>query len=413
MVELRGVLVDGDVTIEPFGDPARDMRVLDLTLGESIGQAMRWAGAEPTGDLVRPGHRVSTRTLAVEDTLYVGRLLLRDFLRAAGSEARGVLTVADGPFSRGLGPLQELAVEDGRVLLPVYLLAPGDEVPAYPEVDLPRIPVDIHETTFDVPVPAHYFGEDKLTIPVTGRPFVRILDWSHVLAANRVALAEPGRRRGRVANVLRILWAIVRAGLPTVPRVLRKLSKIHPTASVHPSAVIEASYIGPKARVGPNALVRFSHVAEGSWLMPGSQFTFSVAGRRSLITSNSVVNFCVLYPEATAAHPLMQLCLLGERCITTGGGYIIDMRFGEGNVKVLHRGEMMDSGTKFLGACLGHDVVMGTGIWMAHGRAIPNGYHLVKDPSEMLLRVPQGLPTGQPLAVRGTTLEPVSDGRTS
>jgi len=67
----------------------------------------------------------------------------------------------------------------------------------------------------------------------------------------------------------------------------------------------------------------------------------------------------------------------------------------------------VSTGKRFLGSCIGHHAVIGAGVWLDSGLEIPNGYHLVRDPDQMVRRVPKGLPTGKPLIVRDGTIIPI------
>jgi hypothetical protein len=68
---------------------------------------------------------------------------------------------------------------------------------------------------------------------------------------------------------------------------------------------------------------------------------------------------------------------------------------------------MVSTGQRFLGSAFGHGVRVGTGTWMSHGRMIPNGYFVVRDPSDVIQKIPGDLPTGEPLSNHSGRLAPV------
>ena len=76
-------------------------------------------------------------------------------------------------------------------------------------------------------------------------------------------------------------------------------------------------------------------------------------------------------------------------------------------------GALHDTGTNFLGSAFGHGARIGTGHWLASGRMVPNGAFLIRDPEDVIQRIPQGLPTDRPLYLQGGRLVPVGEPRGS
>jgi hypothetical protein len=133
----------------------------------------------------------------------------------------------------------------------------------------------------------------------------------------------------------------------------------------------------------------------------------SVLGERSLVSAGSTVNLCLGHDQASFSQILMQLSVLGRRSITTGGGFLMDMRF-DGEVRVLHQGRPQGIGSRFLGSAIGHDAVLGTGFWIAPGRSIPNGAVVVRDPAQVVRRVPERVEPGTVLVPRDGALVPLA-----
>jgi hypothetical protein len=75
------------------------------------------------------------------------------------------------------------------------------------------------------------------------------------------------------------------------------------------------------------------------------------------------------------------------------------------DVKVLHDGRLVDSGKKFLGACLGHGAIVGTGLWLQSGLTVPNEYTLVRDRADLVARIPEGK-GGEVLSLQAGELKP-------
>ena len=369
------------------------------TLADFQRAALDACGLDPTPGSEGPA-------LFLNDDLLVGRRLLADFLAAARDvpSGRAVLALEPGVFTEEFAPLQDLErTEGGAPIYPCWYLREGGEPPSSAEGFEPIV-LPTRERVMRIPVPSHWFGKEELLIPMTARPALRVRHWMHILFANRVAASERWLRAPAWLRGARILWALCRAMIPTPSRVLRALSAIGRGCSVHPTAVVEGSTLERGVRVGAHAVVRFSHVGAGAFIMDGANVSFSTLGRRSTVATNCSVSFSVLHEEASASQSLLQLSVLGRKAITTGMGYITDMKMGGGDVRVRDGEDIVSSGQRFLGAAIGHEAVLGSGVWIAHGREVPNGYVVVRSPGAMLSRIPTDLPAGEPLAVEDGTL---------
>jgi hypothetical protein len=67
--------------------------------------------------------------------------------------------------------------------------------------------------------------------------------------------------------------------------------------------------------------------------MAGAMVEACTIGERAVISQQTVVRFCVLYPEAIASQYLMQQCVLGRGAVTTGGAFSMDLNF-DGPIRV-------------------------------------------------------------------------------
>lgn len=401
----RVVLRPSGTVISPFGYPAAEAPLQGGTLAQFQREALAACGLPPPAD-AGPGP-----TLYMGDDLLIGRRLLAEFVERARDvgSGRAVLELEPAVFTREYAPLQDTpAGPGGGPLMPLWWSSEGGPAPETP--DDPRyepVRLSVKERVMRIPVPAHWFGKDELELPMTGRPALRVRHWMHLLFANRIAASERWLRAPAWQRGLRIGWALLRSVVPTPARVLRNLSDIGKGCQIHPTAVIEASTLGDGVRVGAHAVVRFSRVGEGSFLMDGANVAFSTLGPRCTVSTHCGVSFSLLHEEATAAQTLLQMSVLGRRAITTGLGLITDMKMGGGEVSVVDHGRLVSSGQRFLGGAVGHEAILGSGIWIAHGREIPNGYVVVRSPDAILHKIPAGLPTGKPLRVVDGGLEEI------
>ena len=409
---MRCHLLDTGTRIEPFLDPIGEAPVANRPLAEwqqrvaaACGLELVSGDAEPVGPC-----------LVMADDLFITTGLMQAFqgaLEEVASDGPCVLSVEASAQLRQSAALQDLDLQlddDGErasARFPLWYLPPGHRGPPPDPATCHPVTVRPREKLIRIPVPEHWFGKPEMVLPLTKQAVLRLQHWSHLLAANRLAWALDWLELPRWRLWLIGLGILARAVVPTRARLLRASSRIGKGCEIHPTAVIEGSILEPGVKVGPFAVVRFSRLGAGTWVQDHGKVTLSVLGDKSLVSAGSTVNFCVSYPQASASQILMQLSVLGRRCITTGGGFMMDMRF-DGEVRVLHRGEVRNTGTRFLGSAIGHDAILGTGFWLAPGRCIPNGAVVVRDPDQVVRRVPGRVEPGTVLVPRGGALVPLS-----
>ena len=154
---------------------------------------------------------------------------------------------------------------------------------------------------------------------------------------------------------------------------------------------------------------RCSFICEGANVGDGAQVYGSIIGPGAWVGRNSVVVGSLVYPGALAGQILMQVSLIGrEACAFTNSGFY-DLNFSR-TVRVAHRGRIVDSGSQFLGVCVGPEARVSAGVWVASGREIPRGAVLVKPPSEIASRIGE-LPPGEPHVVRDGVVVPLANPR--
>lgn len=257
--------------------------------------------------------------------------------------------------------------------------------------------------------------QDAIEVPVTARVVGHVCHWVHVLRLNQMIIGVSLWDHIRL-NRKRVRRKFVRAFFTTlfVDRTLDKrrilarlfgsLNVIEEGARIHPTAEVRGSFIGRNARIGAGVKIRSSMIGEGAVITEDACINHSVIGARCLVLRDTYMLGCVAYPEATLSNYKVQLSVFGRRCFLTASAALVDAKF-HGHVKVEHEGEVVDTGSPFLGVCLGHDVVLGAHVTVQAGRSIPNGYEVVTPPELVLRSVPEGLPAKTPLVVKAGTLE--------
>jgi carbonic anhydrase/acetyltransferase-like protein (isoleucine patch superfamily) len=253
--------------------------------------------------------------------------------------------------------------------------------------DVLEVVVDPEEQVVELDLAKALVGDETPKLSLPRHPVMTVHHWAHLLWANQAAGASEVRRVPRWLGVLRVLWAVLRAMSLNKWKVLAKLNTVGKGCDIHPTAVVEGCNLGDNVTIGAHARVLFSRLDDGVEVMTGAHVEASTLGARSTVAQASGMRGCVLYPDAFASFPMMQATVLGREVLTTAASYAIDLNL-ERDIRVLHDGALVSAGTRFLGAAIGHRCRIGTGLWIASGREVPNDTILVRDPDFVMARTP-------------------------
>lgn len=417
--------------IAPFGDTVGEVRLGNRSLAEQQDLVFRAIGAR-VQRVERLPEKLDTPSLVLLDDVYLSYVMLEQFVALAherGSNARLALEKLGGPSNRvALMGVEE--VDDGLSrkleLYGLWYVADGDGAASSSAAELstrldstcrPLI-VPRQEITEKLRMPkVPGSDQDAVEVPVTARVVGHVRHWVHVLRLNQMLIGVSlwdhiRQNRGRVRrHFIRAFFATLFGDRSLdrrriLARMFGGLNVIEEGARIHPTAEVRGSFIGRNARIGAGAKIRSSMIGEGAVITEDACINHSVIGERCLVLRDTYMLGCVAYPESTLSNYKVQLSVFGRRSFLTASVALVDAKF-HGNVKVQHEGKIEDTGSPFLGVCLGHDVVLGAHVTVQAGRAIPNGYEIVTPPGLVLRELPLGLPQKKPLVVENGTLRPL------
>lgn len=365
--------------VMPFDDPPGDVLVGNRPLAAWQEEAFAEAGLTRIDEVQPP-------CLVVPDTLFTTGDVLKRFAEGAGGRD-AVLGLKASVFGAKTCHVQPGVTEiDGGWRFDAIRFVSGQGQD--PQV----VWVDPGERLLALPLPAPFRddpdadGPTEISLPRD--PVMTIHHWVHVLWANQAAGSVRAARIPWWVTAAKVLWGVLRTWSLNKWRLLGHLNTVGRGCDIHPTAILEGSTLEDGVTVGPYARVLFSHVGRGASILAGAQVEASTIGAGATVAQQTVLRLCVLYPDAFAGQTTMQACVVGRGTLTTQASYSIDLNFDR-NIRVPLDGVLHDTGTRFLGSAFGHGCRIGTGIWMAPGRAIPNGTELLRDPAAILFRVPQ------------------------
>ncbi len=127
-------------------------------------------------------------------------------------------------------------------------------------------------------------------------------------------------------------------------------------AHVLPGALVRGpTIIGRGAEIGPNCLIRPST---------------SLGARTKVGNACEVKNSIVMDDSHVPHQNYVGDSVIGERCNLGAGTRVANLRLDEENVKVSHRGRVLDTGLRKLGVIMGDDVKVGIGASLDVGTII-------------------------------------------
>ena len=222
--------------------------------------------------------------------------------------------------------------------------------------------------------------------------------WTHLLRVNLLAMLARGEEYRlefeqspfykKIWSVLSLLW---RARGISGEKIAFGLSRMGPKCKIHRTAVVEACELGEGVEVGPFAVLRGSVIGRGTRIEPYAQVNLSYIGENARVGAWGMVNLSVLLPGAFVSRgDGFQMSLFGKDCFIAVGATILDLSFGK-TIRVNKDGARIDTGSYFLGACVGHRAKIGNGARISYGQAIPNDAFLVGSGEDLLRSWPVGV----------------------
>lgn len=186
-------------------------------------------------------------------------------------------------------------LQDGSIALPVCAERSGA--------------ADATEETLDLALPevaAAIAFPRSLTAPDTARtPLALLMPYGcdhDLLFANQIAVISHVAARVRRAPWSWLAGLLSRRGGPLLQRIPLYWNDIHPSARVHPTAVVEGAVIGPDCRVGAHCVVRHSVLGSRVHLHDGAKVEYSVVDDDSWLMHDLVLYRCLAETQVFLIH---------------------------------------------------------------------------------------------------------------
>lgn len=298
--------------------------------------------------------------------------------------------------------LDEVALGDDGPLA-VYLHDGGSADPGR-LAEAERLSLDLGERLLELPVSRAQFGADVLELPLADALVAPTAHWLQHLWANLLGLGPflwrglAGRNIVEVA--VRLSWAALRAGSIQPARVAAKLGRRGRGCRIHPAAVVEGCWLGDAVEIGAGAVVRGSVLSDGAIVEDQALVEYAVLDKGARVQRQAMCKFSVLGRGAAMAGT-MQLGVVGADAAVKFGAVLMDMTLDEG-VRVPVGDSLVLAPLGLAGVCVGEGALVGSGVRIAPGRAIPAGVTVLPAPESILRRIPED--TGGTCVVRDGAL---------
>ncbi len=408
---MKAFVVASGRRIEPFDEPVSSMPLAGRTLAEE--QASLFSRFSLERVLVSDVSEVRSDepALVTFDDVYFTRRVLKSFLATWDRRKVGQLALprSSAVFST-YGDLQDFEERQDQALFRFFGVpsATSLRLDGLVGSSMP-VPVVYRERIVPIAVPRHVVGFEQWNQPVTSSICLHISHWMHVLYANLLAIQV--RWVDQVLTrplwaLSRLLWAACPGRGPYLERLTRRANVIGRNVKIHSTAFVEGSFIGDGTTIGPQATVRGAYIGKDVKIDQRADVTYSVLGDRCFVSKHAILNSAVAFEGADLCPKGLQMSLIGRDVGLGARVNLMDTMPG-GKIKVSHDGELRELEAKVLGSCIGHGSFIGPDIYLAPGRALPNGTRITMPKERILFRIPKEIDREATYVARDGALEPL------
>jgi carbonic anhydrase/acetyltransferase-like protein (isoleucine patch superfamily) len=432
---MKRIILQDKTLIPPFGEPARDLRILNkpLWLRQRDILARYCRGALEIDSLDEIPAEFDDETLIHKDNLFFDQHLIDEFVlqaRQKGYACQIAFTKNDRAITTHALPLQEsIRLSGDLYIADLYYYPVGPHHEPHPLV----IDTDAYEMGY-YSVPRYMVHEGDLVFQIPARAFLSIENWVHLFLANvpmgvfaDASNAEKEMDKCRLKHIRhwkKENWRLFGKKLQLVANTLwerinpfeeswrnhflssKSLVKVGKNCSIDPTAIIHGpTVIGDNVYIGPGTVITNSLIGSNVNIMQGSQVMSSVVSDRSFMAFNSALFMSSMMEDCMIAqNTCVQLGVVGRNSFIGANNVFTDFDLDNQPIETYHRGKLTYVGLPVLGSAVGHNCKLGSGFVISPGRMIgPNVTIVYSDQNGLIHRNVKGhdpddidLETGEP-----------------
>lgn len=401
---MKRITIRDHTVIPPFGEPARDLRILNKPLWvlqrDLLARHCRGALELDSLEALPPSRE---ELLVYRDNLFFNQELIDTFVaaaRASGHACQIAFAPDDAAITRHALQLQDgirLDEQHGVYVADLLYFPNGsDETPQPLVIDTqPREMGYYH-------IPSYMAEKGDLVYHIPLRAFLSIENWVHVFLANSpFGVFAMGRAheqlveeswREKIAVSMSTLWNRLNPFAPrwrnhflSSDRLVRigKNCSIDPTASIHGPTII-----GNNVTIGAGVTITNSIIGNNVTIMQGSQVMLSVVSDRCYLPFNAGLFMTTLMENSMVAQlSCLQMCVVGRNTFIGANTIFTDFNLVREPIRTLHKGALTPVELPVLGSAVGHNTKIGSGFVVHPGRMIgSNTVMLYNDPHTAIMR---------------------------
>jgi acetyltransferase-like isoleucine patch superfamily enzyme len=408
---MKRIAIRERTPIPPFGEPARDLRILNkpLWLLQRDLLAHHCRGAEEVDSLSEiPSDR--EELLVYRDNLFFNNLLIDSFIqqaKASGHACQIAFARDDKSITTHALRLQDgitLNLQHNVYVADLFYYPYGVVEEAQPLVidTIPREMGYYHIPSYMAP------NQGDLLFQVPMRVFLSIESWVHVFLANSpFGVFSWGRIQEQAAEdswrekLAVSLTTFGHALNPFAPKWRNhflsssRLVKIGKNCSIDPTATIHGpTIIGDNVTIGAGVVITNSLIGKNVTIMQGSQVMLSVVSDRCYLPWNAGLFMTTLMENSMVAQlSCLQMCVVGRNTFIGAGNIFTDFDLRNQPLHTFHqrkgasKPEKEEIGLPVIGSAVGHNVKIGSGFTIYPARMIGSNTTLIyADPQAVVSR---------------------------
>jgi len=392
---MRKVILRNHTYLQPFNEPARDLRLLNKPLWLHQRDLLaRYSTEEREVDSgsfaeVPPD---PVEQIVYRDNLFFDRYYIDAFLEEAirsNRPRRAAFAKDNTAFVNHALPLAHGYTQMGDLYLTDLWYFPQG-----PVSDAEPLVIDWQPREIGYYRIPEYMATERgqLTFQVPVRACLLIESWVHIFIADAIfgQFARIARTEQRIAHDLRFKLEVLWQALLEQKQVLAcsKLVKVGRHCTIHPAAIILGpTTIGDNVVVEPGAVIDNCTIGDNVTISQGCQLMLSTVGDSCFLPFRASLYLTTLMENSMVAqNTCLQMCVVGRNTFIGAGSTFTDYNLLPAAIRALAgSGSLEDSDRPVLGGCVGHNCRIGSGMIIYPARTIESDVVLFASPERRVI----------------------------
>ncbi|MBX0328514.1 multidrug transporter [Oscillochloris sp. ZM17-4] len=438
---MRRIIIRDFSVVEPFAEPARDLRILNKQLWLMQRDLLkayfsRTTEVESQEELEEHITNSDESLVVHRDNLFFNAALIDTFMARAQALGRpcqiAFLASDDARGVKGDPSIErhalQLCTHITRRDNVTYIDGGAEQIGSVHVADLyyypegargdpvPLLVETISREMGYYHIPSYMATKGDLTYQIPVRAFLSIESWLHALMANvlmgafsMAAQQDSRMEKSRLKNILRWTkedWDLFPGKILFSLRAFweklnpleeqwrnhflssRSLVKVGKRCSIDPTAIVHGpTTIGDDVYIGPGVVITNSIIGNNVNVMQGSQIMLSVVSDRCFLPFNAGLFMTTLMENSMVAqNSTLQLCIVGRNTFIGANNVFTDFNLQGEPIKIVHQGRIVEINLPVLGSAVGHNCKLGSGFVVYPGRMIESNAVIIFDNDANLIR---------------------------